>query len=85
MSKYTLEDFINLPETIKVVRKEKGLSQKRLGDKVGVTDKAISAYEKGYIKPSIEVFFLILNACNFSLEIKEDIYKTPKKLTIPLS
>lgn len=85
MSKYTLEDFINLPETIKTLRKKKGLSQARLGSKVGVSSKTICAYERNQIYPSIEVLFKIMNACGYVFEIKEDIYKTPKKLTIPLS
>lgn len=83
MSKYTLEDFINLPETIKALRKKKKMSQYRLGWKVGISGKTISAYEKGAIKPPIEVLFNILNVCGYTLEIKEDIYKTPKKLSIP--
>ena len=85
MSKYTLEDFINLPETIKTLRKKKGLSQVRLARKVGVTDKSISSYELGTNTPPVEVLFKIMNVCGYTFEIKEDIYKTPKKLTVPLS
>lgn len=85
MSKYTLEDFINLPETIRTLRKKKGLSQARLARKVGVSDKSISFYELGINTPPVEVLFKIMNVCGYTFEIKEDIYKTPKKLTIPLS
>lgn len=83
MSKYTLEDFINLPETIKILRKNKKMSQRRLGLKIGVSDKTVWAYENGRVTPPIEMFFKLLDACGYTLEIKEDIYKTPKKLTLP--
>ena len=85
MSKYTLEDFINLPETIKTLRKKKGLSQVRLARKIGVSDKSISAYETGYNTPTVEILFKIMNVCGYTFEIKEDIYKTPKKLAVPFT
>jgi transcriptional regulator with XRE-family HTH domain len=85
MLNYNLPDFVDLPTFIKKLRKDKGLSQERLGRKVGVTDRAISAYEKGTISPSIDVFFKIIFVCDYALDIKENIYKTPKKLTVPLS
>jgi transcriptional regulator with XRE-family HTH domain len=85
MLNYNLPDFVDIPTLIKQLRKDKGLSQDRLGRKVGVTGKAISAYEKGYVSPSIDVFFKIIFACDYVLEMKENIFKTPKKLTVPLS
>lgn len=83
MSKYTLEDYINLPETIKKLRKSKKMSQKRLGKKVGVTDKTICAYENGLIKPPVEVLFNIFFSCGYCLDVKENIFKTPKKINLP--
>lgn len=83
MSKYTLEDFINLPETIKTLRKKKGYSQRRLAAKIGLSCKTICAYERNQIKPSIEVLFSILNVCGYAFEIKEDIFKTPKQIKLP--
>lgn len=85
MSKYTLEDFINLPETIKTLRKKKNLTQIKLAKKVGVSNKAISTYESGTNTPPLDVLFKIMNTCGYTFEIKEDIYKTPKKLTLPSS
>jgi DNA-binding XRE family transcriptional regulator len=85
MLSYNSSDFVDIPIFIKQLRKNKNLSQERLGRKVGVTGKTISAYETGNICPSIEVFFKIIFVCDYSLDIKENIYKTPKKLTIPLS
>lgn len=85
MLNYKLPDFVDVPTLVKQLRKDKGLSQDRLGAKVGVTGKAISAYEKGHILPSVDVFFKIIFVCDYALEMKENIYKTPKKLTVPLS
>ena len=85
MLSYNSSDFVDIPIFIKQLRKNKNLSQERLGRKVGVTGKAISAYEKGHTPPSLEIFFKIIFVCDYALDIKENIYKTPKKLTIPLS
>ena len=38
---------------IKKLRKEKGLTQKELGDKLNITDKAISKWERGLSFPDI--------------------------------
>jgi len=35
-------------------RKEAGLSQRELGEKIGLTDKAISAYEKKRATPTVQ-------------------------------
>lgn len=85
MSKYSLKDYIDLQHTIKLLRRKNKLSQRRLGNKLQVSAKTISAYETGRVIPPIEMFFKLLDACGYTLEIKEDIYKTPKKLTLPAS
>ncbi len=56
MLSYNSSDFVDIPIFIKQLRKNKNLSQERLGRKVGVTGKTISAYETGNICPSIDVF-----------------------------
>jgi len=43
----------NLGGQIKKIRNEKGLSQKRFGEKIGVSGKSISAYETGKVIPPI--------------------------------
>ncbi len=79
-----LEDFIDIPAIIRAIRIKKKISQRSFGKKVGVTDKVISAYENGRNLPPIDVFIKILNVGGYCLDIKEDIYKTPKQLTVPL-
>lgn len=85
MSNYKLSDFVEVPILIKTIRNRKNCSQKKLGSRVGVSEKTISAYERGKITPPLETFIKLLSVGGYSLDIKEDIYKTPKKLTIPLS
>lgn len=79
------EDLINTPEIVKTLRKRKKLSQKKLAKRIGISDKTISAYETGRLVPTFETLVKMLYVAGFVLDIKEDIYKTPKKLTIPLS
>lgn len=76
---------VDVSMIIKQIRKNKKLSQAKLGNKVNVTGKAISAYELGRVQPSLDVFLKILNVGGYSLELKEDIYKTAKDLSIPTS
>lgn len=76
---------INIPKIIKHIRVKRNLSQKRLANRTGVTDGTISAYEAGRIQPSLMNFLILLNVGGYSLELKEDIYKTPKELVLPAS
>jgi transcriptional regulator with XRE-family HTH domain len=78
-------NIIDIPSIIKHIRKKKKLSQAKLGKRVGVHDRTISAYEQGRIKPSLEVFLNILNVGGYSLQLIENIYKTPKELLLPTS
>lgn len=76
---------IEIPNIIRHIRKKKKLSQVRLGKKLQITGKTISAYETNRIQPSLEIFLKMLNVGGYSLELKEDIYKTAKDLSIPTS
>lgn len=40
---------------IKDLRKQKGLTQAELGERIGVVTQSISAYENGIIEPSVQV------------------------------
>ena len=83
MSKYNLEDFINLPDVIKSIRKKKKLSQLKLAHKLGISVKTISGYETNRIHPPINIFFEIINIGGLAVEVKENIYKSPKPIELP--
>lgn len=44
-------NVLSLPEKIKQFRKSTGMNQKELADKLGVTSKAVSAWERGIATP----------------------------------
>lgn len=83
MQNYKLSDFVDVPSLVREARNKKRYSQVRLARKVGISDKSISTYENGKNTPPLEVFIKILKACDFVLDIKEDIYKSPKKIQLP--
>lgn len=53
---------MNIGESIRRIRKEKGLSMKSLGKMVDVSEQAIGNYERGDRTPNIEVLNKIANA-----------------------
>jgi len=53
---------MDLKAKIRVARKEAGFSQQDLSDAIGVSDKAISAYEVGRSTPPIKVLERISSA-----------------------
>jgi len=53
-----------LAHNIKIFRQAAGMSQKELGDKIGVSGVAVMRYEKGQREPKIEMVKKIANACN---------------------
>ena len=57
-----------LGKRINEIRKEKGLSQSALGKKIGTSGDVIGRYERGDIKPSIEVVLKIADALEVSLD-----------------
>jgi len=50
------------------LRKEKGLSRDELGKKIGTSGPIVGRYERGAMKPSIEIASKIANALNVSLD-----------------
>jgi transcriptional regulator with XRE-family HTH domain len=76
-------NLVNYPEIIKQIRKKKKLTQAKFALRLGINDKTVSAYEKGTIGPSIKIFLTILNVGGYTIQLVEDIYKTPKDLKIP--
>ncbi len=62
---------------IKEIRKQKGLTQKQLGDLCGMADSAIRRYENGKANPKIETLQKIATAlkCDLSDLMDADEYK----------
>ena len=62
-------DQIKIGQFIATLRKEKDLTQERLGEKLGVTNKTISRWENGNYMPDIEMLSLL--AKEFDVSINE--------------
>ena len=62
-------DQIKIGKFIADLRKEKGLTQKQLGEKLGVTNKTISRWENGNYMPDVEM--LLILSKEFSVSINE--------------
>lgn len=57
-------DIVKMGKFLKELRKEKGLTQEQLGEKIGVTNKTVSRWENGNYMPPVEC-----------LEMLSDIYQ----------
>ncbi|MCR2049999.1 helix-turn-helix domain-containing protein [Acetatifactor muris] len=58
---------MNFGESIKQIRKEKGLTQKQLGEKLGISQSAIGQFESNKANPKMETIQKIADALNVSL------------------
>ncbi len=56
-------------ENIRKYRKIKGLTMKELGTRVGITEQAISQYERSIRNPSLEVLLNVSNALDVPLNV----------------
>lgn len=54
---------------IKILRKEKGITQKELGEKLNITDKAISKWERGLSFPDITMLNILAEF--FEVDVSE--------------
>ena len=61
---------IKFPENLKTLRKNKKLSQARLGELLSVDQRTISAWEKGICEPSFE---MLARICELFDETFDDI------------
>lgn len=52
-------DQIKIGKFIAALRKDKGLTQEQLGEKLGVTNKTISRWENGNYMPDVEMLSLL--------------------------
>ncbi len=55
-------ETMTIPENLKHIRKEKGLTQKKLGELCGMSEVMIRQYELGYRKPKFETLEKIAKA-----------------------
>lgn len=75
-------------ETIVLLRKEKGMTQKDLADKLGVTDKVVSRWETGKNYPDIETLKKLAEVLDVSVnellqgDIKLAENRRPRKRTV---
>lgn len=64
---------MGFPENLATIRKERGLSQQQLGEKVSIDKRLISRYETGKTAPSIDVAIALAKALNVSLDWLTDL------------
>ena len=60
-------DIIKTGEFIAKLRKEKGLTQEQLGDKMGVTNKTVSRWETGKYLPPADILLLMSELFDVSI------------------
>lgn len=60
-------DQIKIGKFIGTLRKEKGLTQEQLGEKLGVTNKTISHWENGNYMPDVEMLSLLSKEFDVSI------------------
>ena len=60
------EEIKTISKQLKFFRKKCGLTQKKLGEKIGVTQKTIAAYETGRIRINDVTIIRLANALNVS-------------------
>lgn len=63
----TIDTRLYVANKIREYRKLRGLTQKELGDKIGVKHNTISGYEKGTNEPEQDLLFKIAYALNISI------------------
>lgn len=59
-----VEKEFNFAQTLKEIRESRGLSQKELGEKVGIDPNRISNWELGYSLPQMAAFRAVCIALN---------------------
>ena len=62
-------DQTKMGKFIAALRKEKGLTQEKLGEKLGVTNKTVSRWENGNYMPDVEMLSLLSE--EFGVSINE--------------
>ncbi|HFK1531040.1 TPA: helix-turn-helix domain-containing protein [Bacillus cereus] len=68
MDKKTPDSVFQIGDHIKTLRKERNLTQKELGDEIGVSAQVISNWERGYTSPTPEDIVELAKAFNASTD-----------------
>lgn len=66
---------MSVGENIKIIRKEKGLTQKQLADKLGTTQQNLAQYENNKRKPKLETLQKIADALCTPLETLDENFR----------
>lgn len=66
-----------LGERLQELRKDKGLTQKELADKLGFSERTVGAYEMGKSKPSYDRLIQLCEYLNVSVEYLLEIIDEP--------
>lgn len=64
MAKTPSDHRLTLANKLRISRRQLGLSQREFGEKIGLTDKAVSAYEVGRSGPNLDILRLISKMTN---------------------
>lgn len=67
---------------IKNARVKANLSQKELGNLIGLADTTISNYERGNTNPTFEIFVEILKVCNFDIIFVDNNKNKKEEITL---
>lgn len=62
----------NIADRIKSARTAKGFTQKDIGERLGVSDRAVSKWENGIAKPSVEKLFALARILGVSVDYFEE-------------
>ena len=77
---------MNVGEKIRKIRKQQKLSMKELGKRIGLSEQAISQYERGVRNISLEVLYAIANALNVTYtDLIEGKERKGLKVTVKLT
>ena len=60
-------DAVKMGKFLKELRKEKGLTQEQLGEKIGVTNKTVSRWENGNYIPPVECLAMLSDIYGISI------------------
>lgn len=60
-------DTVKMGKFLKELRKEKGLTQEQLGEKIGVTNKTVSRWENGNYIPPVECLSMLSDIYGISI------------------